>query len=383
MAGRSGIARIRSFDTERIGRHMGGEVSEFRAQDHIPREDIPRVDRCGAMGLAATLQALADANLPDASRAEASVVFGTTMGEGGLMTSLQDDFIAHGKDGFDGERFQRYGAGRIVGVLADRIGTCGPTQTLNAACAAGNYAMGTASDWVRTGRADVVIVCASEMIVPLQFAGFVRLAAMSPDRCRPFDRDRQGIILGEGAAAFVMESEESVVRRGATPLAEIGGWALSCDAFHVTRPHPEAEGTIAAMREAILRSGITTDQIDFINAHGTGTKHNDAAEATVVKEVFGARRVPLTSNKSQLGHCMGAASALEAIACLETLDKQMYPPTLHFENPDPECDLDVVANVARPGKANVVLNNSLAFGGYNAVVCLAKTGVLPAPEGAR
>ncbi|HEY6464049.1 MAG TPA: hypothetical protein VIY73_27960, partial [Polyangiaceae bacterium] len=154
-------------------------------------------------------------------------------------------------------------------------------------------------------------------------------------------------------------------------------YGLSCDGYHITRPHPEATGSIAAMRQAIARSGLVPADVDFVNAHGTGTRHNDAAEAKVMKDVFGDRRVPISSMKSMLGHCMGAASALEAIGCIFTLETGIYPPTLGYETRDPECDVDVVANVARAGKADVVVNNSLAFGGYNAVAVFARVGVLP------
>jgi 3-oxoacyl-[acyl-carrier-protein] synthase II len=203
---------------------------------------------------------------------------------------------------------------------------------------------------------------------------------MAPEKCQPFDLNRQGLLLGEGAGLLVLESEAHAARRGAHLQAEVGGYGLSCDAYHITRPHPDAAGSIAAMRAAIERSGISADDVDFVNAHGTGTKHNDAAEAKVVKDVFGDRRVPISSMKRMLGHCMGAASALEAIGCIFTLQTGIYPPTIGYETPDPECDVDVVANVSRRGEADVVVNNSLAFGGYNAVAVFARPGKLPAPD---
>jgi 3-oxoacyl-[acyl-carrier-protein] synthase II len=202
---------------------------------------------------------------------------------------------------------------------------------------------------------------------------------MAPERCQPFDLNRQGLILGEGAGLLILESEAHAVRRGARAMAEIGGYGLTCDAYHITRPHPDAAGSISAMRQAIVRSGLTPSDVDFVNAHGTGTRHNDVAESKVMREIFGDRQVPITSMKSMLGHCMGAASALEAIGCVMTLETGVYPPTIGYETPDPECAVDVVANTARRGKADVVINNSLAFGGYNAVACFAKPGVLRDP----
>jgi len=221
---------------------------------------------------------------------------------------------------------------------------------------------------------------ASEILQELQFSGFVRLGAVAPERCQPFDLNRQGLIIGEGAGVLVLESEAHAVRRNALPLAEVGGYGLACDAYHITRPHPDAAGSIAATREAIARSGITPDDVDFVNAHGTGTRANDSVEARGMHEIFGTRRVPVSSIKSIIGHCMGAASALEAVACIETVRTGWYPPTIGYETPDPECDLAVVANTAAQGSSNVVLNNSLAFGGYDAVVCFARPGVLPSPH---
>jgi 3-oxoacyl-[acyl-carrier-protein] synthase II len=271
----------------------------------------------------------------------------------------------------------KYGSTLLPIHIARALGAQGMVLTLPAACAAGNYAIGFGADLIRSGRADVVITGAAEIIQELQFSGFVRLAAMAPERCQPFDLHRQGLLLGEGAGLIVLESEAHAVKRDARVVAEVGGYGLSCDAYHITRPHPDAAGSIAAMRAAIERSGLTTDQVDFVNAHGTGTRHNDVAEAKVMREVFGDRKVPISSMKSMLGHCMGAASALEAIGCLMTLETGIYPPTIGYETPDPECDVDVVANVSRKGKADVVINNSLAFGGYNAVTCFARAGVLP------
>src|SRR5262249_38266442 len=238
--------------------------------------------------------------------------------------------------------------------------------------------IGFAADLVRLGKADVVVTGAAEMLQELQYSGFVRLAAMAPERCQPFDLNRQGLILGEGAGVVIIESEAHAVKRGATLHAAIGGHGRTCDAAHITRTQPDAAGSISAMRQAIERSGISSADIDFVNAHGTGTKHNDAAEAKVMRDVFGDRRVPISSMKSMLGHCMGAASALEAIGCVMTLETGIYPPTIGYETPDPECDVDVVANEARRGAADILLNNSLAFGGYNSVTCLARPGKLPA-----
>jgi 3-oxoacyl-[acyl-carrier-protein] synthase II len=301
------------------------------------------------------------------------------MGEAQLLADMEHEWIVNGPRAVRSSAIPKYGSTLLPIHVARAIGARGMVLTLPAACAAGNYAIGFGADLIRAGRADVVVTGAAELIQQLQFSGFVRLAAMASDRCQPFDLNRQGLLLGEGAGLLVLESEQHAARRGARPAAEVGGYGLSCDAYHITRPHPLAAGSIAAMRAAIERSGLTPADIDFINAHGTGTRHNDAAEAKVVHDVFGDRRVPVSSMKSMLGHCMGAASAIEAIGCIFSIEKGLYPPTIGFETPDPECDLDVVANVARSGKADIVVNNSLAFGGYNAVSVFARPGVLPPP----
>jgi 3-oxoacyl-[acyl-carrier-protein] synthase II len=380
-AGRSGISQVESFDASKLGRDNAGEVKGFRSRDHLTATEARRMGRCSQMALAAARMAIADASLSaEALKGRrASVVLGTTMGEADVLGDLDDVWIRRGADAVRRALIPKYGTTLLPIHVARAVGAEGTVLALPGACAAGNYAIGFAADLIRTGKADVVVTGAAEMLQELQFSGFVRLAAMAPDRCRPFDLNRQGLILGEGAGVMILESEAHAVRRNAHLVAEIGGYGLTCDGYHITRPHPEAAGSIGAMRQAIERSGISPAEVDFVNAHGTGTKHNDAAEAKVMKDVFGDRKVPISSMKSMLGHCMGAASALEAIGCVMTLEQGIYPPTIGFETPDPEAEVDVVANVARTGAHDVVLNNSLAFGGYNSVTCLARPYKLPAP----
>lgn len=380
-AGASGLGPLEAFDGAPMGRTVAGEVKGFRARDHLTTAELRVAGRCSAMALAATRMALVDAALePARLRGERTgVVVGTTMGDADVLEELDRAWIAGGPRAVRRTLLPRYGATLLGAHVARAVGARGSVACLPAACAAGNYAIGVGADLIRAGRADVVLCGASEILQRLQFAGFARLAAMAPARCQPFDLNRQGLILGEGAAMLVLESEPHAARRDAALRAEVGGYGLSCDAHHITRPHPDAAGSIGAMREAIERSGLAPDDVDFVNAHGTGTKANDVAEAKVVRAVFGARRVPISSVKSTLGHCMGAASALEAVACMFTLETGVYPPTVGYETPDPECDVAVVANAARAGEADVVLNNSLAFGGYNAITCFARPGVLPSP----
>jgi 3-oxoacyl-[acyl-carrier-protein] synthase II len=382
--GRNGISPVTSFDASTLGRTLGGEVHGFEAGDHLTRAESRNMGRCSAMAVAAARMATKDAELePGALASErTSVVLGTTMGEARILAELDRDWIlSDGEGGFTRAKVPRYGSTLLSIHVARAMGARGMVLTLPAACAAGNYALCFAAELIRSGRSDVVIAGAAELLQELQFSGFVRLAAMAPEKCQPFDLNRQGLLLGEGAGILVLESSSHAERRGARPQAELGGSGLSCDAYHITRPQPDALGSIAAMRDAIARSGIAASDLDFVNAHGTGTKHNDAAEAKVVREVFGGRRIPISSMKSMLGHCMGAASALEAIGCVFTIETGIYPPTIGYETRDPDCDLNVVANVAARGPSDVVLNNALAFGGYNAVTIMAKPGVLPPPEG--
>jgi 3-oxoacyl-[acyl-carrier-protein] synthase II len=381
-AGRSGISPVASFEAASLGRDFAGEVKAFEPRDHLTNAERRRMGRCSAMAVAAARMALRDAGLQEKQLAGArtAVVLGTTMGEANVLGELQNDWIVRGEDAVRPSLIPKYGSTLLPIHVARAVGAQGMVLTLPAACAAGNYAIGFASDLIRAGRADVVVTGAAEVIQRLQFSGFVRLAAMAPEKCQPFDLNRQGLLLGEGAGLLVLESEAHAARRGANLRAEVGGYGLSCDAHHITRPHPDAAGSIVAMRAAIERSGIAPGEIDFVNAHGTGTKHNDAAESKVVRDVFGDRRVPLSSMKSMLGHCMGAASALEAVGCVFTLETGTYPPTIGYETPDPECDVQVVANAAQRGKADIVINNSLAFGGYNAVTVLARPGALPPPS---
>jgi 3-oxoacyl-[acyl-carrier-protein] synthase II len=381
--GRSGISPLTSFDATNLGRTFAGEVKNFRARDHLSASEARRMGRCSAMALAATRMAVKDAKLDIPSLGmkgrRIAIVIGTTMGEADVLDKVERPWLERGLDRVRRSLLPKYGSTLLPIHIARALGAEGFVLTLPAACAAGNYAIGFAADLIRAGRADIAIAGSTEVLQELQFSGFVRLAAMATERCQPFDKNRQGLIVGEGAGVMVLESEEMAVRRGVTAQAEVGGYGLTCDGYHITRPHPEAAGSIEAMRQAIERSNLNPDDIDFINAHGTGTRANDQAEAKVIHDVFGDRRVPISSMKSMLGHCMGAASALEAVGCVMTLETGIYPPTIGYETPDPECDVELVANVARQGKADIVLNNSLAFGGYNAVTCLAKPGKLPHP----
>lgn len=380
--GRDAAAEVAGFDTAGLDRTRACEVRDFRPHDHLSAAEAERSGRCSQFALAAARMAVAHAGLSPEALAgpRTSVVLGTTMGEANLLGRLENAWIHHGLDAVEKKAIPSYGTTLLPIHVARAFGARGLVHALPAACAAGNYAIGFASDLIRTGRADVVISGATEVIEKLQYAGFVRLGAMAPEKVQPFDLNRRGLLVGEGAGVLVLESEASLVRRGATPLAEVGGYGLACDAYHITRPHPEGAGSLHVLREAIVRSGLEPSQVDHVNAHGTATPANDQVEAMVLNQLFGTHRPSVTSVKSMIGHCMGAASALEAAACIGTILHGIQPPTIHYETPDPACDLDVVANAPRRAKSDVVLNNSLAFGGYDAAVIFAKPGVLPPPS---
>ncbi|HET8937223.1 MAG TPA: beta-ketoacyl-[acyl-carrier-protein] synthase family protein [Polyangiales bacterium] len=384
VAGNSGFSTIAGFDTSALERTVAGEVRGFVSRDFMTAAEARRMGRCSAFALAAARMAVEESGLraEQVSGERTTVVIGTTMGEADVIGELEDAWVRGGSDAVLTRRLPLCGSTLLPIHVARAFGARGMVQTLPAACAAGNYAIGFGADLIRMGRADVVLCGASELLQKIQFAGFVRLGAVAPERCQPFDKNRRGLIIGEGAGVLVLESEAHAVRRNASVLAEVGGSGLACDAHHITRPHPEGTGSLQAMRDAIARSGVTAADIDFVNAHGTGTVANDRIESLVIGEVFGDRRVPVSSMKGMLGHCMGAASALEAVACVLTVQTGIYPPTVAYETPDPECDLNLVANNAQRGPAGIVLNNSLAFGGYDAVVAFAKPGRLPDPSAA-
>ncbi len=377
--GHSGARELSLFDTSTMDRHIACEVPNFNPADFLTRAECTHTGRCSAFALAAARMAVEHAELkPEHLRGErCSVILGTTMGDADILGELESSWFHEGEGAIDARKILRYGSTLLPIHVARALGAQGMVQTLPAACAAGNYAIGFAADQIRQGQADIVVTGASEIIERLQFAGFVRLGAMAPQRCQPFDRHRKGLLLGEGAGLLILESESHLLRRQGVPLAEVGGYGLACDAHHITRPHPEGVGSEKAMREAIAASGVQPEDIDFINAHGTGTQANDPVEAKVIRKVFGERSLPVTSIKSMLGHCMGAASALEAVSCVLSLDDDRLPPTMHLDDLDPECPLDIVANESKDHRVDIVLNNSLAFGGYDAVTCLAKPDRLP------
>jgi 3-oxoacyl-[acyl-carrier-protein] synthase II len=250
----------------------------------------------------------------------------------------------------------------------------GPSLMIPTACAAGNYAIGYGYDLIRTGRADVMLAGGSDAFSRIPYMGFARLGAIAPEKCQPFDKNRKGMVPGEGSGMLVLEPLGDALARGAKIYAEVLGYGVSCDAHHMTAAHPQADGAIRAMSAAMKSSGVGIGDIDYISAHGTGTPTNDRIESLAVRTLFAeyATTIPMSSIKSMLGHTMGAASALEAAACALALDTGWIPPTINHEEPDPDCGLDIVPNQARLTNPKIVLNNAYAFGGNNASLCLGR-----------
>ncbi|HYS04855.1 MAG TPA: beta-ketoacyl-[acyl-carrier-protein] synthase family protein [Candidatus Dormibacteraeota bacterium] len=370
LSGKSGARPIRSFDTSVFKHRVGCEVLDFAADSSAGR-GATRQGRATRMAIAAGERSLSDAGLENSLPPErTAVVLGTTLGEPQFLEELAERWALDAPPPEGWAEVVAHRCDSAATALASRFRVHGPVQTIPTACAAGNYAIARAVDLIRSDRVDLAMVGGAEAFSRLAFVGFVRLHAMAPDRCRPFDRDRKGLLLGEGAGILVLEEEERARRRGARIYARVLGYGLSCDAYHITGPHPEGRGAAQAMTRALENSRVASDEVEYINAHGTGTINNDRVETLAIKSVMGsrARSVPVSSIKALTGHMMGASSSVEAIACALAIDRGVLPPTWNLETPDPECDLDYLPGRPRELRPRVVLNNSYAFGGNNATL---------------
>jgi 3-oxoacyl-[acyl-carrier-protein] synthase II len=378
LAGRCGTGPVTAFDTARYSVHQGGEVHGFDPADHLRTLDPAGLGRASQLAVAAAWMALADAGLDDGAGGLdpllCGVAMGTTSGEPIEVDRFNDRLLEGGAATTSRDFTELYPCHSIAANVASEVGFSGGTTMIPTACAAGNYAIAHAVDEIAAGRAELMLAGGADAFSRITFTGFARLGAISPDVCRPFDRDRKGMIPGEGAAVLVLEPLERARARGTRIWAEVAGYGLSCDAHHMTAAHPEGEGAARAMERALASGGLGPDQVSYVSAHGTGTPTNDRLEAVAVRRVFGerARRVPISSIKSMLGHTMGAASAIEAAVCALACATDRVPPTINFESADPEIDLDCVPNQARELPVEVAMNNAYAFGGNNASVIFRK-----------
>ncbi len=370
LEGRSGIRPVESFDTSRFRVHLGAEVKDFSPAEHFHHLDPDGLGRASQLAVAAARQAVADADLDPAAldSERTGVAMGTTSGEAQEVERFDDCYLADELDQVGARFMNLYPCHVIAGNVASELGFEGPNLMIPAACAAGSYAIASALDVLRAGDADLMLAGGADCFSRITYTGFARLGAIAPERCQPFDRHRKGMIPGEGAAVLVLEPLRRAVERGARIYAEVAGYGLSCDAHHMTGAHPDGDGAARAMEQALEASGVGAEEVSYISAHGTGTPTNDRLETLAVKRVFGdsARSVPISSIKSMIGHTMGAASAIEGAVCALAVAEGKIPPTIHFEEPDPECDLDCVPNQARELPVEVAMNNAYAFGGNNA-----------------
>jgi 3-oxoacyl-[acyl-carrier-protein] synthase II len=379
VAGRCGVTRVSHFDPKDFASQIGAEVRDWDAAQHMDPKEARRNDRYTHFGFVAAKQAVTDSGL-DMAREDGDRV-GVVIGSGiGGMDTFETQLHVLRDRG--PRKVSPFTIPSLIinmcsGMVAIEYGARGPNFGIVSACATGTHAIGEAAHMIRRGDADVMIAGGSEAaITPFAYASFCAMKAMStrndvPEKAsRPFDKNRDGFIMGEGAGVLVLESLEHARARGARIYCELAGYAATCDAFHITQPDPEGKGLSMAMKRALGSAGVNPEQIDYINAHGTSTPYNDKFETLAIKKVFGdhARKLAVSSTKSMTGHLLGAAGGIESVICVKTLQTQMLAPTINLEEPDPDCDLDYVPNVARPAKVSTVLSNNLGFGGQNAAV---------------
>lgn len=372
-AGRSGIGPLTAFDAAGFAHANVGEVGGFEAADWFRRADPQEYGRAAQFTVAATRQAVQDAGLEEDVLRERRVLvsIGTTDGGTRELDRLAELRFTGGQIRPDPKIARLTRAERISDAVVDELALEDvESVTVPVACAAGNYAVGQGLDALRTGEAELALCGGADALTRKTFAGFYRLGAMAPDVCRPFDTDRAGMLVGEGAGMLVLETLDSALARGARIHAEILGYGLSCDASHPVAP--DRDGVARAVSAAHRDAGVTGAQIDYICAHGTGTKANDKVEAAALRDVFGPDLPPTAAIKSMLGHSMGAASALGAIACVLAMNHRFLPPTVNHRETDPECAVDCVPNTSVAAEPLITQNNGMAFGGNNAVLVLAR-----------
>ncbi|MGF1452616.1 MAG: beta-ketoacyl-ACP synthase II [Opitutales bacterium] len=382
LAGKSGISRITKFDTGDYTCKVASSLHDFEPAKHMDAKEVKRTDRFVHLAMAAAKMAVEDAQL-DVNTLD-PWAFGVLVGSGiGGLESVQEQTLRlkeRGPKKVSPFMIPSLIANIAGGNIAIEYGAKGPNYCTVSACSSSAHALGEAMHVIQRGEADVMISGGSEAaIVEVGMAGFCTMKAMStgfndePEHAsRPFDKDRDGFIMGEGGAILVLENEEHARRRGARIYGELTGYGASCDAHHITSPDPNGDGLANSLQRALKMAGVSPEEVDYINAHGTSTPYNDKFETLAVKKVFGeaAYRTPISSTKSMTGHLLGAAGSLEAVACLLAIRDNVLPPTINYETPDPDCDLDYVPNQPREAKVDVTLSNNLGFGGHNTSLVL-------------
>ena len=356
--------KVESFDTEKFDVNIGGEVKDFDPSPYFKHLDPNKYGRTTQLAVASAKMALEDAGINlDDSTEEAAVCIGTTMGNNSVL-ERHHDLVREENKVADAEFISHYPTNMISAAVAEEIGSEGTCMVIPTACAAGNYAIGFGKDLIEDNKAKIAIVGGADAMSRVIYTTFHRLGALSQESSKPFDKNRDGINVSEGAGMVVLEEYEHAVSRGARIYAELKGYGLACDAYHTTAPHPEGEGAVWAIEEAIKQAGITNEDISYINAHGTGTRANDQTESLAIMKVFGENTdIPVSSIKSMLGHTMGAASAIEAVCCTLAIYNSVIPPTMNHKDSDSECIQNVVPNKKQATPVHYALSNSFAFGG--------------------
>jgi 3-oxoacyl-[acyl-carrier-protein] synthase II len=385
VAGRSGIRAISRFDASGFPVRIAGEVQAFDPLLYVEKKEVKKMDRFTQYAIAAAQGAIDDAGvrLSPGAAERTGVIVGVGMGGIETIETYYKSFLETGLKRVTPFFIPRLIANMAPGQIAIRFGLRGVNYVTTSACASGGHAIGEAARLIRSGYQDVVLAGGAEAAVtPMGVGGFAVMRALStrneePERAsRPFDLERDGFVIAEGAAILVLESLQEALRRGARIYAEIAGYGANADAYHITAPAPDGESTAACMRLALEDAGIAVGEVDYINAHGTSTPANDINETQAIKALFGehARKLAVSSSKSMTGHALGAAGAIEAGYTALAIHHGVLPPTTNYENPDPECDLDYVPNEARRASVGVALSNSFGFGGANATLALRRVG---------
>jgi 3-oxoacyl-[acyl-carrier-protein] synthase II len=375
--GRSGTGRITLFDPDGFESQVAGEVKDFEPAAYMDRKEARRADRTTQFTFVAANEALRQSGyvIPADNGNNVAVIIGTAIGGITTLMNEYDTMLAKGPSRVSPFLMPMMLPDMSSGQLSIKLGARGVNYSLISACASGTDSIGEAANIIRRGDADLALAGGTEAaITPICVAGFAAAKALTtmndqPEvASRPFDKNRDGFILGEGAGVLMLEAEEHALARGAKILAELAGYGATSDAFHITQPDENGEGAGRAMRKALQEAGLQADDIDYINAHGTSTPMNDKLETVAIKKVFGeyAYSVPVSSTKSMTGHLLGAAGAVEAVISVLAIQHGIIPPTINYQTPDPDCDLDYVPNVARSAALQTVMTNSLGFGGHNA-----------------
>jgi 3-oxoacyl-[acyl-carrier-protein] synthase II len=377
VAGRSGAGPITRFDATDFKSRVAAEIHDFEITDYLPPKNARRLDRFAQLAYAAATLALADAGMKpsDPDPARVGMVIGSGIGGIGLWEEEHTKMLKRGPRFVSPSLIAMMIPNAAAGSLAIEFGFTGPNECTVTACASSGHAIARAMEYIRTRAADVVLVGGAESCIsPMSVASFCSARALTtrnddPEHAsRPFDRDRDGFVIGEAATVLVFEAMEHARNRGARILAEAIGYGLSSDAYHVVAPHPDGAGASAAMTAALADAQIAPGEVGYINAHATSTELGDASEAKAVRKVFGSQPPPTSATKSMTGHLLGAAGATEAAASILAMLRGKLPPTINYENPDPDCDLDVVPNQARDAHVDAVMSNSFGFGGHNVSV---------------